>query len=150
MQEFARQLQKEPPSKNRMKLVHDLDKAIMATEAVVETTMNLHYAIAISALMTLPEEKQKPFGEIRKEIEQSKPQIKKIVNIQVITSFLYTYRSLKDTEIEYYLNFVSSEAGKAFNLASIEGLRNGLLKCGFQWGEAIAQILKSAETKSET
>jgi len=149
MQAYAGQIQDAPPPQNRLKLFQGLDSAVKATETSVEIAMNTQIAVIMAIVVTLPVENQKPFSEIKKEVEKSRPQLEAVMKAEVLLSFLYTYRSLRDSELEQYLDFTTSTKGEKYHSAAVTGFKKALLDGSIKWGNSIAELLQKSEKQSE-
>lgn len=149
MQAYAGQFQHSPPPQKRLKLIQQLDSATKATETAVEVAMNTQLSVAIAVVLTLPKENQKPILALKKEIEQTRSQLERIMRTQILISFLYTYRSLTESELEQYLKFTASTVGEKYNLAGMNGFKKGLLEGSIKWGKAIAKVLENITLQSE-
>jgi len=149
MQKYAATIQKSPPSAERIKIIRKLDSAMKATETSTEIVTNVQLAVATAVLMSLPVEKRKAFSQIREEVEKSRPHIEKAMRSQIMLSFLYTYKTSSDSEINQYIGFAISEAGQKYHTSSIDAFKNGFIKSCMEFGKSIAAILENKNNQSE-
>lgn len=149
LKNFPTQLKKTPPSPERLKLVRKLDSAINATEMSAEIAMNMQLAVSTAFAMSLPSESQGAFLEkMRDEMERMRPQIEAMGQSQILTSFLYMYRPLTDSELEKYIQFAASDPGEKYHSVTSEALKKALADCSIKWGKAVVKVLESAGGQS--
>lgn len=144
IQQFAMQLEKNPPSAQRLEQVQKLDQAIGATEHHINLTMNTQLAVTSAVVATLPQEKQVPLAHIKAQIEKARPQIAAAVQMHILVSFLYTYKPLTDTELDGYIAFANSKEGVMYHRATIAGFKKAILEASLKLGNSIGELLAQA------
>jgi hypothetical protein len=147
--EFEKNLKNNPIPETRVKLIRKLNKATNGTEAAVSIAEGMQIALMTAVNLSMPEEKRMPYPMMKNEIEERKPMIRAILEPEVITGFIYTYRTLTDSELEEYIDFLSSGVGRKYSSASVEGLKKSLENGSMKWGRAIAEILNNAEKHTD-
>lgn len=150
MAAFAQQLQKKPPPSARFKLIRELDRVTHATTTSVAMFINTHLAVATAMTLSLPPETRKPLAQIEEELEASRPGIEKAIQEQTWVSLLYTYRPLSDAEIRAYIGFADSPVGRNYHRVTIEGFQEAMVRCGAEFGRAMARVFENRDRKSET
>lgn len=150
MQKYAAQLQNSPPTTERLNIIRKLDSAVKGTEGGVELAINSQIAVAMATISTLPPEQRRSLESISREFEKNRPQLEAMVRSQVLLSFLYTYRSLTDDEIQQYLDFAASPAGARFISVTEEALKKAFLAGSVRWGKSIGEAIKQVKNQSET
>lgn len=148
--EFDKNLKNNPIPETRVKLIRKLNQATNGTEAAVSIAEGMQIALMTAVNLSMPEEKRMPYSMMKKEIEEQKPKIRAILEPEVITGFIYTYRTLADSELEEYIDFLSSGVGRKYSASSVEGLKKALEDGSMKWGRAIAEILNNAEKQADT
>jgi hypothetical protein len=74
--------------------------------------------------------------------------LQKSIRQETLAGFLYTYRSLKDAEIERYIAFSESEAGKKYHVVIAEGLNTAVMQASLALGSKLSQGLDKGERSS--
>jgi len=148
--EFEKNIKNNPIPENRMKLIRKFNQATSGTEAAVSIAEGMQIALLTAVNLSMPEEMRMPYQTMKNEIEQLKPKIRAILEPEVITGFIYTYRTLTDPELGEYIDFLSSEAGRKYTASSIKGLKKALEDGSMKWGRSIAEILNNAEKQTDT
>lgn len=147
--EFEKNIKNNPIPETRLKLIRKFNQATKGTEAAVSIAESMQIALLTAVNLSMPEEMRMPYQMMKKEIEEQKPKIRAILEPEVITGFIYTYRTLTDSELDEYIDFLSSGAGRKYSNASIEGLKKALENGSMKWGRAIAEILNNAEKHTD-
>ena len=148
--EFENNFNKNPISETRGELIRKLNQATNGTEAAVSIAEGMQIALLTAVNLSMPEEKRMPYPMMKQEIDAQKPKIRAILEPQVITGFIYTYRTLTDSELEEYIKFLSSGVGRKYSASSVEGLKKALEDGSMKWGRSIAEILSNAEKQADT
>jgi hypothetical protein len=107
-------------------------------------------AVATAMTLSLPPETRKPLAQIEEELEASRPGIEKAMQEQTWVSLLYTYRPLSDAEIRAYIGFADSPVGRKYHRVTIEAFQEAMVRCGAEFGRAMARVFENRGRKSET
>jgi hypothetical protein len=140
---FRKSLQEKPPAPARLELIARLDKAARATETGVEIAMATQLATVVALNSLLARDKPVPVLDLKHQIEKSRPQMKKMIEAQIRDFSLFTYRSLKGSELQEYLNFVESAPGRKYMSAAAAGLVKAMIDSVLNLGGAIAGELEA-------
>jgi hypothetical protein len=125
----------------RAELVAKLDKAVKATDVGVSISINLQVAFVLAITAEMPVEQRPSTEDILREVSKDREQLRENISQETISGFLYTYRSLKKTEIEQYIQFAESESGKRYHTAAAEGLNTALMQAGLALGSKVSRGL---------
>ena len=125
MNERVLALQKQFRGTVRERLFVRYDKATGATEATVETSLAIQRAL-VGAFVS-GEEGQNDYEQLVKMIDANRFMISGLVGQQVYTSYLYSYASLADEEVEQYIRFAESPSGQRFFALLNNSLREILM-----------------------
>lgn len=71
------------------------------------------------------------------------------MKLETLVSFLYTYRSLTESEIQQYIKFASSPAGSKYRTVADIALEKALIEGGIRWGKAIGEAMKQMNSQAE-
>ena len=118
LQEFALALKKTPASPERAAAARRLDGALKTTEFTVELAVAASIGIAIALDATLPAERRSNREEMRARIESRREKFRSMFRPMSVVSFLYTYRDLSQEEIDAYLEFAETDAGRWYTDAT--------------------------------
>ena len=114
MQKYAASLQQNQPKPARIKLVQQIDQHSNGTEMAVDIIVGIVKGIVIGLDTALPEDQRSNLREIEKQIKDIKVQTRKVIQNVVLVGYLFTYRSLSDEVLQYYVQFLSSTHGRKF------------------------------------
>ncbi len=126
----------------RVKKIRKLDAAIKATESSVDLALNTQIAVASSMAAAFAPDDPALFDQIVKSTEAGRKQLETVVKEQTLVSLLYTYRTLKDDEIDKYIDFASSDLGRRYQAVMNDGLNSGVLSASREVGKSFGQTLR--------
>lgn len=109
---------------NRQLLIRHLAQAIPASAAGAEVSLALAGVAADSLSQMLPG--ILGGGQAQTLLNSQRERLVQQIEGDLDNTLLYIYRSLSDAELEEYLQFAQSEAGKAYYQAALQALRAGL------------------------
>lgn len=115
MQVFAGQLQDGNYLQHRFNLMDQLDNATGATRMTVDIVLLTAYGVATALDTLLSEELKSGPAQLREQLEMQRQGIIEAHQQMTKIGFLYTYRTLTDTEIERYVKFAESELGRQYH-----------------------------------
>lgn len=115
MQQFAAQLQNKPPAQGRLALVQKLDQLTGSSELSIEMALTSFRAMAKAFDPVLPQEKRLKPGQLEEIGNTMRRQLEVPLKNQTLIVFLFTYRSLPDSELKQYVDFVESDPGRWFH-----------------------------------
>jgi hypothetical protein len=150
MQQYAARIQNSPPTAERLNILRKLDSAVKSTESGVDIAINSQIAIALATSSTLPLEQRRSLESISRELEKNRPQLEAMVRSQVLLSYLYTYQSLTEDEIQQYIEFAASPAGSKYHSVTEEALKKAFLEGSVRWGKSIGEAITQMKNQSET
>jgi len=130
---YVSKLRNNPPDPGRVSAVQRLDRVSRATEINVEIAMATAVATFTALNVVIPNGNPSSIKEMKSALEKSRPQMERNFRAYIRNYFLYTYRSLSDSDLDSYLKFVESNVGKLFYEAATAGLVRSFV-------EAIANI----------
>jgi hypothetical protein len=149
MQQYAAGLRDSPPSAERLKALRELDSAVKGTDGSVEMTIAAQVAVALAFNSTLPQEQQKPMDEIARETEKTRPLLEAEVRSQMLISYLYTYRSMTESQIRQYTEFARSPSGSRYSAVAMAAFKKSYLEGAARWGKLIGDAIKELKGGSE-
>jgi hypothetical protein len=136
MREFALALRETPASPERVAAAKRLDEALGTTEFTVELTIVTSLGIAIALDATLPAERRSDREEMRARIESRREEFRSMFRPMSVVSFLYTYRDLSLEEIDAYLAFAESDAGRWYTDATTGAFLEAMTAASLGIGDA--------------
>lgn len=150
IQSYAAKLEKYPPDSNRLKLLQRWDSAIRGTEFLVELAISTQLATEVGILAALHTDQPLDVSKIRKEIEKSRPQIEEMMKAYMNVAMLYTYDSLADSELEEYILFANSKAGKKYHRVVFSGFQKAMVDASLKMGNSIKEVIEATQEQTET
>lgn len=149
MEQYAAGLHNSPPSAERLTALRELDSAVKGTDGSVEMTIAAQAAVALALNATLPQEQQRPMDEIARETEKTRPVVEAEVRSQMLISYLYTYKSMTDTQIRQYTEFARSPAGSRYSAVAMSAFKKSYLEGAARWGKLIGDAIKELKGGAE-
>ncbi len=115
-----------------------LADSVKAAEMSASVAIDTGIAMAYGLNLAMPDSPGYSLAQIRELVEQNRPQIIKRYESRVLASFAHTYRSLSDTELDAYINFVESKAGRSYNSALYAALDKAISSASQELGNHLA------------
>jgi hypothetical protein len=112
LEEFARALQENPPRPERLALEQRFDAALQNTASMVELTIATSIGIAIALDATHPVDRRSDPEQMRSDVENQRAELHSMLRPNSVVAFLYIYRELSDEEIDAYIAFGETDAGR--------------------------------------
>lgn len=109
----------------KAQLFDRFDRAARATESAVDTTIAVQLGLA-SAMSALSSESVH-YDQLRSKVESQRPALRGVVEQQVYDSYLFTYDKISVQEMELYLAFLESKAGRAFSQVVTESIQQAIM-----------------------
>lgn len=139
LEAFVRKIMKSPPSEKRIRLVEKIESSTHMTKA--GKTLYLGYV-----KLMLPFNKNFEGKETSKVLRLLEKSITEPMREVVLRSLLFSYRNLKNKELEKYVGFLNSESGRWFNQAVIKGFKKATQKALYKAGLIQVDLLEEIES----
>ena len=122
----AEDLNKRYQGTAREKLFDRFDAASRATESAVDTTIAVQLGLgtAMAALSRDSVHHEK----MRERLESQRPALRGMVGQQVYDGYLFTYRDISNQEMNLYLDFLESEAGRSFTRVVTNSVQQAVIE----------------------
>jgi len=117
MEEFAVALQQTPPRPKRLALEKRFEEAMGTTKSTVELTLATSLGIALAMDAALPPEQRSGTEKLRESVANQRQELSAMLRPVSFIGFLYVYRALSDEEIESYIAFAETPAGRWYTQA---------------------------------
>lgn len=114
---YATGLRGNPPPARRVELLQRLDWVSGSTEASLDILVATARSTAKAMSAALPPDRRLRPGQIEDRAAEVRARASQVIAQESLVGMLYTYRSLEDEEIEQYVRFEASEAGRWYNVA---------------------------------
>lgn len=147
MRTFAKQLQTQPPSQERLQLARLIDRATGTTEMALEILETTTFSIAAAVDATLPRDQRQGQDRLRIQIDRQRPKWRETLQEFVLASFLFTYQSLNNADLERYLEFLESDAGRDYSNVAGIALKEALSISIDQVSHGLVEELKRTDRK---
>lgn len=119
----------------RRELYLRLARAIHAGEVGAATLINMSYGLARGIRIAAPGT-QDP-EEIREALQANRPRIVTMIRQQFLGAAVVTYATLSDAEVERYVAFVESPAGRRYQAATASALDRALTDASVEAGRLL-------------
>jgi len=120
--------------KERLAKYERLAESIQAGESSANTIINVTTAIAYGIAIASPHGDVAMVKSIREQMEAQRPQMVAALAQRSIAIFAYTYQPLTDEELEKYVAFAESPAGKRYHDATTRALDRVLAQASLDMG----------------
>jgi hypothetical protein len=147
IQDFAQQLQRNPPEQKRLTLAQAMDEATHATEIAVNVIEAGELGIALGLDSLRSPDEQLGMEKLMEEIAQDRPNLTAGLRDLNIVGFLYTYKTLSEEELQRYLDFLKSEVGVKYQEATTAGLKEALFEAAAETARELPATIKGAPDK---
>jgi hypothetical protein len=127
---------------DRVKLIKRFDAAIKGSEYSADLMMNVQVAMATSMAAILAPDDPTVHEQIFAAVSANRSQIELEARDKTLQSFLYTYRSLNEEELNRYIDFISSGVGVRYHEVMKQGMNSGFLSASRSVGKTLAQTLR--------
>ena len=114
---YAAGLKLNPPSGRRLDLVQRLEWVSGNTDVSLDILAAITRSTAKAASAVLPPDRRLRPGQIERQGQEVRARASEAIAREGLVTMLYTYRPLEDEEIEQYVRFEASEAGRWYNAA---------------------------------
>jgi hypothetical protein len=135
--------------KARAEKMKKLDVAIQASESSVRMVLNMQVVMTVAMTSSLEPDQQPSVDAILREVNKNSAQIRSMMEQQTILAFLYTYRSLPDAELDRYIAFGESAAGKKYQAVTSEAVSGAMVEAGRKLGSLLGEDMKIRKKKSK-
>lgn len=146
--EYGNSLKKTPPEKKRMDLAQRLIEAVNSTKTLVEMKISMTLAVLTAINPSLPKEKQADLNAIRKQLKELRPKMEEETRTQEMQEKLYIYRTIKDEQLQRYVEFAESESGKRYHGVAIAAFLDGMERCSSDFGKIVGELIKKISLAS--
>jgi len=139
---FAAELEKGGP---RVELVKRLNSAILGTDVALDMARN----ITVSMTASLNPSKDLDMKMIQEQIRNSISAMKPMIEQQVLSTILYTYRNLSDKELTRYIGFAETKDARHYHQVACSAINDEMTAASSSIGESIGKSIKSQKTDGE-
>lgn len=142
--EFAQTLQSMPPTHERLALALDFDRATGWSEFALEVSLASARAAMTAMSVVRPDEPRLRAKEIEAAIDAQREKLRVGLEQASLLSALYVYRNLTDAELQTYLDWARSDAGRWYHGAVRQTLLEVLTEVSARMGHTVATALRAA------
>lgn len=139
LEEFVKKISNTPPSERRIRLVERIENSAHLTKS--GKTLFLGYVKLMQPFNKNVERK-----EASKFLRMLEKSITEPMREVVLRSLLFSYRNLKDKEVEEYARFLNSESGQWFNQKVFKGFNKGVKRALYKAGLIQVDLLKEIDS----
>jgi hypothetical protein len=125
-----------------------LDSAVKGTESGVSVALNIQISLLTAMSSVMPRDKRPSADEIKGQVNKNSAQMRSMVERETLQSFLYTYRTLTDAEVDRYIAFAESESGRKYHAATAKGVSDAVVQASRTLGSMLGQNMNKAPQKT--
>ncbi len=135
----------------RDQLIQRLDKATQLSFSTVDLAMSIQTTVLKAFFASLPEETRPSNEQLAAGVEANRFQMQGMINQQIYTTMLYTYKDLSNQELNQYIDWLESDTGQFFSKASVSTHRSTMNQVAQHIGQTTANELRnwSRQAKAE-
>lgn len=127
---------------SRIALLQRLARATLAGDSaaglIINTTVGTTYGVAAAN----PPLDTTMVDKLRKRMEAERPQMAVYLHNLAVAEYAYTYRALLNEELERYVTFAESPAGKRYHLAAVRAMDAAFARGSIELGLALGALEK--------
>jgi hypothetical protein len=140
---YAQKLLADPSAHaDRLARYQEIDKAVGGTTMAVEMAMGMQLALQVGMISAMNGPKDFDIPAIKAALEKTRFAVAQQIASMVLTSFAYTYRDLSNKELNAYLTFLNSPAGKKFSVGISQLLSDAMTVQAQELGRQLIQTLE--------
>jgi len=132
--------QHEQARPGRLERIHRLDEAVLSKERTKDLMINIQVFFGMAMVAESGSAQRASYSLTRNNTERAMAPMWDELQQVVTMMYLFTYRGLDDAELDRYLEFTESAAGRKYNQVLYEGLSYAFAHAG----KSLRQSLKSA------
>lgn len=134
MERMAPGLVEEYRGTARIAKIRELDDKTGATEASVNTVLNLQLAMITAVTAAMNVDNPPTYEEVQELVGRNRTQLQAVMEPMVQLQFLYAYRTLTDGEIDRYIRFAGSESGRKYHSVTAKGINYAFIQAARKFG----------------
>lgn len=123
----------------RFTLMRELNKVSGTSDAMLAMTLAMQEAM-FHGLKAGAAHSELDDTMIQQMMVVAKQQLQTQMELMAVSSLLYTYQDLSVSEVQQYIDFANSAAGKNYHQAFIQALSDAMSKAGAEVGKALAEV----------
>ncbi len=106
--------------------------------------LDFGFEVQRATLLGMDPRNRAAVDQLEAQLRGSRSLLEGIMEEQILSTFLFTYRDIGSEDLEAYLAFALSDKGQAYHEAIMDGLTLALRNAGARMGERLAQIATEA------
>ena len=126
MMTYMQTLRNQPLSQNRTQLLNKFSNSLGFNERGKALAIDMSTVMLLAFMNSMPAEQRPSIFTVRNQVKTQMEQNKAQFDQMTFITFAYTYHKLSDKEINNYIRFAQSSAGKSFIRASFEALSSAI------------------------
>jgi hypothetical protein len=134
MTSMASKLAREHEGTSRFDKISRFDRATMATETSANVMADVQLAMMTAMSAAMKDGIRPSYKEIQEVVNRMKPLIRNDAAQSTALNFMYAYRTLTESEIDQYIAFAETEAGKRYHLVTSRGMHDAIVKAARMLG----------------
>jgi Uncharacterized protein conserved in bacteria (DUF2059) len=123
----------------RIERLRKLDRSVKASEAAASSALNFQVAMLTAMTAAMAPELRPAFDAVLAEARKRSEQARPVLEQRAFEQLQRVYRPLSDGEIDQYIDFAESEAGKKFHTVVIQGMQEATLNASRELGTMIGK-----------
>lgn len=138
-------LERNSPQAARLKLVRRLDYSTNATETLVDLSEASAFGVATVLDASRPVDQRLGIDRLRVQIDQARPKLRSQSQRITVATFLLTYQTLTDAEMERYAEFLESDSGREYLATAHDALKDALYEASETMNRNLSTLLTRPE-----
>lgn len=143
-------LKQTPDYDERLKLVHEIDASVKATDLIVDRMINMQIITLTALGSAFPSMSLPPEQTMRENFDKNRQEISSTIGREIALSILFTYRDVSKAELKEYIRFMKTDYGTRYHNVIQEGSNKAYTFCGKKFSEAVVKRIKNKEPDEDT
>jgi len=139
MGEYVLNLSTSPLSEERWNLVVQLSRAVLAQDSTLQVLMAQKLAINLTQSQFQTTKTKPTLNSIIERMTQQRSIIEQEISNLVIYGLLFTYQTATNHDLQAYLKFARSNAGKVYHKRLLDAYNHALMDAGICYAQALRQ-----------
>lgn len=135
-------LEEDAPHTARLKLIRRLDHSTNATETLVDLSEASAFGSATVLDVARPFDQRLGVDRVRVQIDQDRPNLRMRSRRIITATFLLTYQTLTDAELERYAEFLDSDPGREYLATAHDALKDALYEASETMNLGLSELLR--------
>jgi len=134
MHSMGPKLIKDYEGTSRLGKISRFDQATLATDRAVNLAADVQLALLTALSASMTEGIRPSYADLQEAVRKMKAELRKPMAELTALQFMYTYRTLTESEIDQYIAFADSDAGKRYHRVTYAAVHDAVTRSARKFG----------------